>query len=248
MINEITVNSNNAIEMSRGELLSWVNELLRTNLVKIEQLGTGAIYCQLTDVLYPGKIPLAKVNWKAKFDYEFVTNFKILQQTFTKLGIMKNIEVEKLVKCKYQDNLEFLQWFKKIFDNNGNTGRDYNPQLRRGENDLTFEKKREKENVRTSLLSTSSKELPLSSSKNVLEFTDRSAVGCASFQMSDRTDENDQFKLPISSIKIGNMSNLSINPPNSPEMSRKVLDSPWRDELKERSFVDEREFYLRKFK
>jgi RP/EB family microtubule-associated protein len=91
--------------MSRGELLSWVNDLLKTNLSKIEQLGTGAIYCQLTDVLYPGKIPMSKVNWKAKFDYEFVANFKVLQQTFTKLGVMKHIEVEKLVKCKYQDNL-----------------------------------------------------------------------------------------------------------------------------------------------
>lgn len=35
MINEITINSNNAIEMSRGELLSWVNDLLKTNLTKI---------------------------------------------------------------------------------------------------------------------------------------------------------------------------------------------------------------------
>lgn len=35
MINEITVNSNNAIELSRGELLSWVNDLLKANLTKI---------------------------------------------------------------------------------------------------------------------------------------------------------------------------------------------------------------------
>ncbi len=105
MINEVTINSNNAIEMSRGELLGWLNDLLKTNLAKIEQLGSGAVYCQLMDVLYPGKIPLGKVNWRAKFDYEFVANFKILQQSFTKLGIMKHIEVEKLVKCKYQDNL-----------------------------------------------------------------------------------------------------------------------------------------------
>ena len=66
MINEITVNSNNSIDLSRGELLNWVNDLLKTNLTKIEQLGTGAIYCQLLDVLYPSKIPLSKVNWKAK--------------------------------------------------------------------------------------------------------------------------------------------------------------------------------------
>ena len=69
MINEITINSNNTIDLSRGELLNWVNELLKTNLTKIEQLGTGAIYCQLVDALYPGKIPMSKVNWKAKFDY-----------------------------------------------------------------------------------------------------------------------------------------------------------------------------------
>ena len=60
---------------------------------KIEQLGTGAIYCQLIDALYPGKYPMPKVNWKAKFDYEYVANFKILQQSFTKLNIHKHIEV-----------------------------------------------------------------------------------------------------------------------------------------------------------
>jgi RP/EB family microtubule-associated protein len=77
--------------MSRGELLSWVNDLLKINLTKIEQLGTGAVYCQLIDILYPGKLAMSKVNWKAKFDYEFVVNFKVLQQSFTKLGIMKHI-------------------------------------------------------------------------------------------------------------------------------------------------------------
>ena len=69
MINEITDNSSTAIVMWRGELLSWANELMKSNLTKIEQLGTGAVYCQLTDVLYPGKLPLSKVNWKAKFEY-----------------------------------------------------------------------------------------------------------------------------------------------------------------------------------
>jgi RP/EB family microtubule-associated protein len=90
-----------------------------------------------------------------------VANFKVLQQTFTKLGVMKHIEVEKLVKCKYQDNLEMLQWFKKIFDNSGQNGRDYNPLLRRGD--------REKEN-KVSLLGTGSKEALLSNSKGTLEF------------------------------------------------------------------------------
>jgi RP/EB family microtubule-associated protein len=38
-------------------------------MTKIEQLGAGSIYCQILDVIYPGKIPLSKVNWKAKLEY-----------------------------------------------------------------------------------------------------------------------------------------------------------------------------------
>lgn len=36
--------------------------------------------------------------------------------TFTKHGIDKPVPVEQLVKCRMQDNLEFLQWVKKYWD------------------------------------------------------------------------------------------------------------------------------------
>ena len=36
---------------------------------KIEELGSGAVYCQILDAVHPGKISLSKVNWKAKIDY-----------------------------------------------------------------------------------------------------------------------------------------------------------------------------------
>lgn len=37
------------------------------------------------------------------------------------------MEVEKLAKAKYQDNLEFVQWLKRYYDlNGGSKGAEYN--------------------------------------------------------------------------------------------------------------------------
>lgn len=144
MINQITCNSNNTIELSRNQLLSWVNNTLKLSISKIEQLGSGAVYCQMLDLLYPGKVPLGKVNWKAKFEYQFVANFKVLQQSFMKLNVMKHIDVERLVKCRYQDNLEFLQWFKRVIDSAGGVNKEYDPLARRGDKIINQDNKFQK--------------------------------------------------------------------------------------------------------
>ncbi|CEP60351.1 microtubule-binding protein BIM1 LALA0_S01e08746g [Lachancea lanzarotensis] len=102
---------------SRSELLGWLNELLRLNYGKIEQCGTGAAYCQIVDSIY-GDVPMHRVKFNATAEYEFLTNFKILQSSFTKHRLEKTILVEKLVKCRFQDNLEFLQWLKKFWFQN----------------------------------------------------------------------------------------------------------------------------------
>lgn len=102
-------------------------------------MGSGAVYCQILDVIHPGKIALSKVNWKAKHDYEFINNLKVLQSGFDKAGIKRHVEVEKLAKAKYQDNLEFIQWFKRFFDINcGERGNNYMPEERRGNAVIDF--------------------------------------------------------------------------------------------------------------
>lgn len=107
--------------------------LIQLNLNKIEQLGSGAVYCQVMDVIDPGKVPMSKINWRAKNDYEFISNLKILQNVFDKVGIKRYVEVEKLARAKYQDNLEFIQWLKRYFDSNGGTRAEgYNADERRG--------------------------------------------------------------------------------------------------------------------
>lgn len=112
--------------VSRTEIMDWINETLQLSLSKVEQTASGAVACQLLDRIYPGKVPLSKVNWEAKVDYEFLGNYKVLQNAFTKLKIDKHLPVEKLVRAKYQDNLEFMQWFKRFYELN-NPALDYDP-------------------------------------------------------------------------------------------------------------------------
>ncbi|CAM5130605.1 unnamed protein product [Natator depressus] len=116
--------------LSRHDMLAWVNDSLHLNYTKIEQLCSGAAYCQFMDMLFPGCVHLRKVKFQAKLEHEFIHNFKVLQAAFKKMGVDKIIAVEKLVKGKFQDNFEFIQWFKKFFDANYD-GKEYNPLLAR---------------------------------------------------------------------------------------------------------------------
>ena len=59
------------LNLSRHELLSWVNCCLGSDLTRIEQLCSGAAYCQLMDILFPGKYNWIKVQWILLFNYNF---------------------------------------------------------------------------------------------------------------------------------------------------------------------------------
>merc|ERR1719400_1669316 len=69
-------------------------------------------------MLFPGSISLKKVKFATQLEHEFIQNFKILQNSFKKMNVDKIVPVEKLIKGRFQDNFEFLQWFKKFFDAN----------------------------------------------------------------------------------------------------------------------------------
>lgn len=113
---------------SRSELLEFFNELLDMSLTKIEQTATGAVACQLVDYIFPKSIPMKRVNWEAKSDYEYIENYKLLQKAFNKHRIQKHVDVDRLIRAKYQDNLEFCQWLKAFYDQASPQAReDYDP-------------------------------------------------------------------------------------------------------------------------
>jgi len=49
------------------------------------------------DAIYPGTFNFSKVKWGAKFDYEFVENYKVLQNAFDKNGVKRHIEVSFMI-------------------------------------------------------------------------------------------------------------------------------------------------------
>src|ERR1700753_2885214 len=79
---------------------------------------------------------MSKVKFNVNTEYMYIQNFKVLQSTFqptrnlfayvlmillradtfAKHAIDKIVPVESLMKCKMQDNLEFLQFSKRYWD------------------------------------------------------------------------------------------------------------------------------------
>lgn len=117
--------------LSRHDILAWVNGCISAKFSKIEELCTGAAYCQFMEILFPGSVTIKKVKFNAKQEHDYINNFKLLQASFKKMSVDKVVPVDRLVKGKFQDNLEFIQWFKKFFDANY-TGQEYDAVGMRG--------------------------------------------------------------------------------------------------------------------
>ncbi|KAF2101874.1 hypothetical protein NA57DRAFT_64539 [Rhizodiscina lignyota] len=74
-----------------------------------------AALCQVFDSIFLD-IPMSRVKFNVNTEYAYIQNFKILQNAFTKHQVDRLVPVEALIKCKMQDNLEFLQWSKRYWD------------------------------------------------------------------------------------------------------------------------------------
>ncbi|XP_053683404.1 microtubule-associated protein RP/EB family member 1-like [Sabethes cyaneus] len=116
--------------LSRKDMLAWVNETLQSDFRKVEELCTGAAYCQLMDLLFPGCVPLKRVKYCTNIDLDFIHNLKIFQNALVAMKVDKSVPIDRLSKGRFQDNFEFLQWFKKFFDANYD-GKPYDPQAAR---------------------------------------------------------------------------------------------------------------------
>jgi microtubule-associated protein, RP/EB family len=108
--------------LSRHDLLNWLNHLLDTSYSKVEELSTGVAFCLVFHNVYPDALHKSKILFSAKHDYESLKNFKLLQSGFVKKKIGKTFDAEKLIRGKYIDNFQFLQWVKWFHDSHTRKG------------------------------------------------------------------------------------------------------------------------------
>ncbi|RXN23285.1 DNA (cytosine-5-)-methyltransferase 3 duplicate a isoform X1 [Labeo rohita] len=137
MATNVSLDPNNPDDKcSRYEVLSWMNETLQTNFTQVEQCRSGACFCQLMDLLFPGSIDMSKVKFESQKRSDFVQNYSLLQTAFRKSGVKERIPVKQLLTGKFRPNFTFLKWFKKFFLANEKQGREYNPVEARSGQDI----------------------------------------------------------------------------------------------------------------
>ncbi|XP_017106924.2 microtubule-associated protein RP/EB family member 1 [Drosophila bipectinata] len=112
----VALTSVNGENMSRHDMLQWVNDMVQGQFKKIEELCSGSAYCQMMEMIFPNCINLKRVKMSAKLEHEYLHNLKLFQGAFNRLKLDKTVPIDRLIKGRFQDNFEFLQWFKKFFD------------------------------------------------------------------------------------------------------------------------------------
>uniref|UniRef100_A0A8C4EG08 DNA (cytosine-5-)-methyltransferase n=1 Tax=Dicentrarchus labrax TaxID=13489 RepID=A0A8C4EG08_DICLA len=117
---------------NRYELLAWLNDTLQARFTKLEQVCSGAAYCQLIDWCFPGTLDLSKVRFQSSSSTEdAIHNYSLLQAAFKKVGVLRYIPVDTLIKNNSTVAVTFLHWFKLFFEKNNN-GREYRALEARG--------------------------------------------------------------------------------------------------------------------
>lgn len=87
------------------------------DISKVEQCATAVAYLQLARRVFPkAAATVAKLKPAPVTDYDRLHNWKLLQDVLFKAGLTRMLDIEKLSKANYQLNLEFLQWFKRVYE------------------------------------------------------------------------------------------------------------------------------------
>ncbi|XP_061591262.1 uncharacterized protein LOC133456725 isoform X2 [Cololabis saira] len=103
-----------AEKSNRFYVVSWTNNVLKTNFTDVREMGSGSCHCQIMDRIFPGSVDMAKVKFGTHED-DYKHNFSLLHEALSKKGITRDIQVEKLIAGDFKSNLELIKWFKVLY-------------------------------------------------------------------------------------------------------------------------------------
>ncbi|KAK7877914.1 hypothetical protein WMY93_031443 [Mugilogobius chulae] len=100
---------------SRAYVVSWVNNLLKTDYSDVRQLCSGLSQCQIMNIVCPGSIDTTKLKFKSHKEEDNEQNFNLLQKAFNRNGIIKTLPVKDLITGDFRSNYELLKWFRLFY-------------------------------------------------------------------------------------------------------------------------------------
>ncbi|XP_042347761.1 DNA (cytosine-5-)-methyltransferase 3 beta, duplicate a [Plectropomus leopardus] len=171
---------------SRFYVVTWINNLLKTNFKDVRQMGSGACHCQIMDWVIPGSVDMTKVKFDAQGEDDFKHNFSLLSEAFSKSGITKTIPVDEIIKGDSKSNFEILKWFKAFYNANGKS-EEYDPVKARDSQEISptfvlpksWEPKLVSDMETDKVVSTApAREFPFSEKwKDIFDWVDQSPLG-----------------------------------------------------------------------
>jgi len=75
------------MNLGKGELLGWINDLIEAEYMSVEMLADGIAYAQVLDAIHPGCIALSRLNYTPKYSDDNLRNLKIVEDSLKKLRI-----------------------------------------------------------------------------------------------------------------------------------------------------------------
>ena len=102
-------------KLGRSELLGWVNKIIESDYIKIEDLSDGVGFCQIIDAFFKNvSRDLNSLKLYSISEIELKQrNLSLLNSILGKTGCIKQVDPLKLSKGIFSVNLEFLQY---LFD------------------------------------------------------------------------------------------------------------------------------------
>uniref|UniRef100_A0AAV2M065 DNA (cytosine-5-)-methyltransferase n=1 Tax=Knipowitschia caucasica TaxID=637954 RepID=A0AAV2M065_KNICA len=100
---------------SRAYVVSWVNNLLKTEFSDVKQLFTGTSQCKIMHIVAPGSIDMSKVKMNAQSEADCEHNFNLVQGALNGRGVKRILPVKELILGDFRANYELLKWFRLFY-------------------------------------------------------------------------------------------------------------------------------------